>query len=269
MVEASCPNPSNLKAQEEEDNCKLDLALVFDTTSSMGDEIDEVKNSATEIVTKLFAKFPDSRVSIVDYQDRYPRGYPEDYPYNAVLPFSDTITSITDAINNLSLGDGGDYPETAYTALINTLQANQLGGWREDAEKAIILFTDAPPHDPEPITGYTLEDVINASQNPATIDINLASLSLTNTTNKPVSIYTVLLENDEDALTIFSELSGQTGGKVYQSTDIVASFLDAITDIEEKIANSPNQTVPEPSNLFGLFIIVLGSILKLKHSSQD
>ncbi len=218
----------------------------------MEDEIDEVKNSATEIVTKLFAKIPDSRVSIIDYQDRYPKGYPNDYPYNAVLPFSDSINSITSAIDSLSLGHGGDYPETAYTALINTLQGNQIGGWREEAAKAIILFTDAPPHDPEPITGYTLDDVINASKNPFTFDSNLAFPSLSNTTNQAVPIYTIFLENDEDALNTYSELSKQTGGKVYQSTNIVESLYGALADIEEDISNSPNQSVSEPSNVLGL-----------------
>jgi hypothetical protein len=233
----------------------------------MGDEIDEVKNSATEIVTKLFAKIPDSRVSVVDYRDQYPNGNYSDYPYHAVLPFSDNITDITSGINSLSLGDGGDYPETAYTALINTLQGNQINSWREDAEKAIILFTDAPPHDPEPFTGYTLNDVISASKNPFTLTVNPADISLMNTTNKPVSIYTILLENDENALTIFSQLSEETGGKLYQSPDIVESLFSAITDIEETITDNPS--VPEPNSLFSLFIISLLGFWKQSSVNRD
>lgn len=189
-------------AQGQSCNSPLDIAFVFDTTDSMDGEIVPITNLALDIANELLSEIPDTRVAVTNYRD-FPRssfgggffgggffggGFFgnssgqgssfSDYPYKAILPFSSDPSSITRVLSpSFFTTGGGDTPETAYTALINTIQGQGIGGWRDDAKKAIILFTDAPPHDPEPKTGYTASSVIDTAQNPLTIQTNPTSFS--------------------------------------------------------------------------------------------
>ena len=248
----------------------------------MGDDLSRVKSSALDIVNGLFADLPNSRVSVADYRDfpQSPYGGSGDYPYRAALPFSDNLTDITGAIDSLSIGWGNDYPESAYSALMNTIQGKGIGGWREAAKKSIILFTDAPPHEPEPFTGYTASSVIAAAQNPLTIQTNptgfsrnaatdsvISGLSTslaskTDATTNPVSIYSVVLGGNPSAVNYFSQISQETGGQLYTSPDILESFLAALEDIKEDVTEpEPDpepQSVPEPTSLLGLLLLSIG-----------
>lgn len=58
---------------------------------------------------------------------------------------------------------------------------------------------DAPPHDPEPFTGYTLNDVIAAAENA-----------------DPIFIYPIQIGGTVEK---FSELAEQTGGTVFTTAD--------------------------------------------------
>lgn len=135
---------------------RIDLAFVIDTTGSMWDDIDKVKASATEIVNSVIG--PDSRIALTDYKDF------GDYTYRADLPFTDDEATINKAIQSLSVGGGGDFPESVYSGLMRTIQAEGIDPWRKDANKVIILIGDAPPHDPEQNTGYTLNTVVEAAK---------------------------------------------------------------------------------------------------------
>ncbi len=124
-----------------------DISFVIDTTGSMGDDIDEVKASATDIIDAIFDEdnsILNSRVSVVGYND----------------PGTNTFLSFTDqpkiedrkaaalaAINSISVGGGGDFPELVYSGLIRSLDGS-AGEWREEAiARRIILFGDAPAKD--------------------------------------------------------------------------------------------------------------------------
>ncbi|MFC1615391.1 VWA domain-containing protein [Patescibacteria group bacterium] len=143
----------------------LDLIFVVDTTGSMYDDIAAAKASAVDIVNTLESSgLIDYRAAVVDYRDFPidPYGASGDYPYHAVLPFSSDSATIIGAINSLSLGNGLDWPESLYSALIRAMLCEGLGDWRNvpGIKKSVIVMTDAPPHDPEPFTGYTSADVI-------------------------------------------------------------------------------------------------------------
>lgn len=135
-----------------------DLVFVIDTTGSMGDDIDAVKRSATNVVNKLSGNF---RVALVDYKDRPSAGGDGgDYPSRLVLGFSSDKGAIVNAINSLGATGGGDWPETAYSGLMRALSLS----WRAAAARSIIWMGDAPPKDPEPITNFTKATVINAAR---------------------------------------------------------------------------------------------------------
>lgn len=71
-------------------NTPIDLALVFDTTGSMGSYLQGMKSAFKDLAKNLFNQVPDTRITVVDYKDfpLTPYGQFGDYPYPADLPFS-------------------------------------------------------------------------------------------------------------------------------------------------------------------------------------
>ncbi|MCL6614395.1 MAG: VWA domain-containing protein, partial [Firmicutes bacterium] len=118
----------------------LDLIFVIDTTGSMWDDIAGVKAAAIQIVNALENETPGYRVAIADYRDFpvSPYGASGDYPYHPVLPFSQDKARIISGIQSLSLGNGLDWPESVYSALIRAINTEGLGEWRDGATKVVI-----------------------------------------------------------------------------------------------------------------------------------
>jgi len=194
----------------------LDLIFVIDTTGSMWDDIANVKAAAADIVNSIDSQISDYRVALVDYRDFpiYPYGGAGDYPYHVILPFSTDKSAIVNAIQSLSLGWGADWQESVYSALIRAINTENLGSWRNGITKVVIVMGDAPPHDPEPITGYTEQSVVNAA---LAVD--------------PAIIYSIVIGGDPTTYGYFSALSEQTGGSVFTAPTaqtVVDALLDAI-----------------------------------------
>ena len=211
----------------------LDLCFIVDTTGSMGDDIENVKENMASILEHLAAKTENYRVALIDYRD-YPErsNESEDYPYKIQLYFTSNNESITDAINGLDLGNGGDSEETVYSALMSAVKLD----WRSDAKKVIIILGDAAPLDPEPITDFTYDDVLLALFN---ADINIdyedsddrvvdaldASL---------INVFSIGTDASSDAADFFEQISTSTGGS-YASVDDASKVGDAIIDSIEQI----------------------------------
>lgn len=219
----------------------LDLCFVVDTTGSMGDDIENAKDNMASILEHLAAKTENYRVALIDYRD-YPErsNESEDYPYKIQLYFTSNNESITDAINGLDLGNGGDSEETVYSALMSAVKLD----WRNDAKKVIIILGDAAPLDPEPITDFTYDDVLLALFN---ADINIdyedsddrvvdaldASL---------INVFSIGTDASSDAADFFEQISTSTGGS-YASVDDASKVGDAIIDSIEQIEVAEKITV--------------------------
>jgi len=167
----------------------LDLIFAIDVTGSMWDDIAAVKASASEIVEAIDSKVTGYRIAVVSYRDFpvWPYGDYGDWTYKDVLSFSSDKTAIIAAIQSLYVGGGADWQESVYSALMHCIDSSSLGGWRTGADKFIILMGDAPPHDPEPFTGYTLSTVTTAAEEA-----------------DPVSIYPIAIGPDSTTYTYFS-----------------------------------------------------------------
>lgn len=209
----------------------LDLCFVIDTTSSMRDDIDNAKRNMLAILDVLADKTSDYRVALVDYRDFAYRGGSQDYPAKIQLDFSDDRGVIVEAINGLNLGHGGDIPETVYSGLVKTLELK----WRENARHMIIIMGDAPPLDPEPDTGYTLDYVMAALYN-ASIDVDLEasdSRVLGESDRSAISIYSI--GTGSDSISAFMRLSEATGGKytdVASADEVSDAIIDSIDEME-------------------------------------
>jgi hypothetical protein len=204
-------------------NPGLDLVFVIDTTGSMYDDIAAAKAAAVDIVNEIDSQTEDYRVAVVDFRDFpiYPYGAPGDYAYNDVLNFSTDKTSIISAIQSLSLGNGMDWPESHYSALMHCFQKDNIGGWRDNVKKVAIVMTDAPPHDPEPYTGYVAQDVIDAA---IALD--------------PVIIYPIMIGFDSIALSYMETLAEGTEGEVFDAA-YAGEVVEAIMEAIETTFNAP------------------------------
>ena len=117
---------------------KLDLALVIDTTGSMGDELEYLKVEFRAITERIAERFPhvDQRWAIVVYRDQGDAYVVRDYD------FTSSLNRLIDRLGDQQAAGGGDYPEAVDQALDCALELN----WRDDAAKVAFLIADAPPH---------------------------------------------------------------------------------------------------------------------------
>lgn len=140
-------------------NASVDLVFVVDTTGSMGGAIDTVKRIAGDLIEQVDAGTLSARHALVDYRDFPGRAGSQDYPSRLQSDFTFDTGAIQTAIQGLDLGYGGDYPETVYSGLKTAIDL----AWRPGVKKVVINLGDAPPLEPEPVTGLTADDIIAAS----------------------------------------------------------------------------------------------------------
>ena len=243
----------------------VDLVFVIDLTGSMWDDIDEVQARASEIVQDLVARNLNFRVAIVGYRDHpiAPYGSPGDFPYLDVLPFASDEPTIIAAIDALTVGGGADWEESVYSGLLRAINTNagSLGEWRLVAQKRIVLMGDAPPHDPEPVTGYTEQSILDAidlieDESGVLGRAGLRAVAV----QRPVTIHGIIIGDDPPAHLAFSELAAATGG-TSELAAAASNVVGAILATIEKFFTSPPVAViaPPASVLEGTSILFDGS----------
>jgi len=137
----------------------VDVAIVFDTTGSMGGEIAALRNNLVSFVNGVRQTLPlsDIRFALVDFKD-YPNRYnscgysgqyslPTDAPFTVVTPIGGTDLQLVQAVNSLSAQGGQDQPEAYARALWELSQPDSGLNFRPGSARFAILVGDAPPHD--------------------------------------------------------------------------------------------------------------------------
>jgi VCBS repeat-containing protein len=148
----------------------LDLAFVIDTTGSMGSTIDAVKSQVDAVADQLAASTSSYRIAVTSFRDQPSyTGDPNDYASRVDQPFTTDTGAIKTAVDGLTASGGGDTPESAYSGIEAAIGLP----WRPGVKKEIIVFTDAPPHDPEPISGLTASKVVSdaLAVDPAVVNV--------------------------------------------------------------------------------------------------
>lgn len=162
------------------ENMTLDLAIVLDTTGSMGDEIEEVKKNLTRVIENLKAENQnrDLKVSLIAYKDLTTSGLKpathkletlstvhkpilepatDDYVTKIVQHLTSDLDLIDTSVQEVSVSGGGDTREAildAFETAMNDLQ------WRQGADKNILMIGDAPGHKVSKTSGATVDEVL-------------------------------------------------------------------------------------------------------------
>lgn len=139
---------------------KLDLALIIDTTGSMGDELEYLKVEIDSIASRIKRLFPnvDQRFALVLYRDN------GDEYVTRTFDFTGSIGDFRSQLARQRATGGGDYPEAMQEAL---RQANGLS-WRDGSTARVaFLVGDAPPHAQH--FDQTLDSVMQLRQKEVTL----------------------------------------------------------------------------------------------------
>ena len=172
---------------------ELDVAIVLDTTSSMGDEIAYLQTEFESIATTIKAKFPQTtpRFGLVVYRDHV------DTYLTKAVPFTTDVDAFRASLAAQSANGGGDIPE----AVPEGLTEGDGLGWRTTDEVARVMFwvADAPQHPGE-------EQKVNVAVNAAL--------------QKGIHVYPVAASGvDNDAELAMRQTAQITGGRYLFLTD--------------------------------------------------
>ena len=162
---ADIPDPENLDIKVFEDDrefdvtylgligressAKVDIIFVFDVTGSMGDEIKSMIEKSKDFADEIASAGFDYRFSLVTFRDEISKG---DYG------FTSDVSTFKSWLASLKAEGGGDTPENDLDAMMYAMRLPV----RKDAQKVLVLITDAPYHykgDGSKWSHYTVEDV--------------------------------------------------------------------------------------------------------------
>jgi len=127
--------------QVTNENPKVDVVFVLDTTGSMDGLIQTAKEKIWSIATTMASaqQTPEIRIGLVAYRDR------GDAYVTKTVDLSDDLDSVYATLMDFEAGGGGDGPESVNEALYSAVHDMS---WTEQnqAYQVIFLVGDAPPH---------------------------------------------------------------------------------------------------------------------------
>nr|WP_232958697.1 cutinase family protein [Corynebacterium marambiense] len=258
----------------------LEEVLLIDTTGSMTDDIDSARRNAAKIAEKVLAANPKSKIGLAEYRDWSTPFYDGSGAPRAsrwVVPLTTDFDEFQRGLDSLTTSGGADEPEDLYSGLMDVFLHAE---WSAGANHSVIAISDAPPHDPECVTGLTAQKIINLARESA-VTVNLADQlkeergALTScggaysddraardaeTPMDPIDllldgadgdfegrgdISVNLVTNNPYLADRVDGLFGQLGGNVYNYDGAAAA--DAIIDAAEADAKIPNAVLDVPS----------------------
>jgi len=167
---------------------KADVAIVMDTTGSMGGSIaDLVSSLVGKILPELRRQIPDIAFGLVEHKDYpvSPYGGTGDFPVKLHREITDNVESVRTALASLSASGGSDLPESQVPAMFHALTgaelkwssgsvpkreppAGKLGaiGFRPGALPIVVLVTDIDWHEAthDPYSASTVPDAVTREQ---------------------------------------------------------------------------------------------------------
>ncbi len=131
---------AHVRASKRTAKTELDVAIVLDTTSSMGDEIRFLQDEFDSIAATIKTKFPQAipRFGLVVYRD-----HRDDYLTQST-PFTTDVAAFRATLQAQRANGGGDLPEAVPEGLSDGVALD----WRTTPNVARVMFwvADAPHH---------------------------------------------------------------------------------------------------------------------------
>ncbi len=129
-----------LQGHRTDDEFRVDVAFVVDATGSMGEEIDRIKTTISDIAGRVAdsGHRPDLRFALVSYRD-----FGDDFVTHTVN-FTHDVEAFQRVVDGLQAGGGGDGPEALNEALDETMR--RLEWRREPTLRLAFVVADAPAH---------------------------------------------------------------------------------------------------------------------------
>jgi VWFA-related protein len=192
----------------------VDVVFVFDTTGSMGGEVEGVKDTCITFAQQLKDKGRDYRLGLVTFWDEVKGMYQSDGSLTSdVAEFKSWIESIHPVS-----GQGAGDLENDFGAL---KQASQMK-FRDGAQRVFILITDAPPHH----YGDAPDDGVSFEDPDLTVDRIIPILQ-----GAAVTVFAVAANQAE-----YRQIVSETGGHFYD-LETESDFTGIINEIGGIIAS--------------------------------
>ena len=213
---------------------RIDILLLFDVTQSMREVIDEVRANAGTIMRAIRAGNPNSAFGVASFAD-----YQERMPWRLDRDITEDMDSISAAITRLRLYDGKDFPEAYSRALYEA----RFIGWRPGARRFIILFGDAPAHDPN---FYGQSTGIDPGRDgiPGTEDDLRFAEVVRDLAVDRITVLVNYVPGDPLARKGFEFLAAQTGGAAIPVSDAKQVSTAIVTGLNEQSFARPSIVVP-------------------------
>jgi Mg-chelatase subunit ChlD len=167
---------------------RADVMFVLDCTGSMEGEIQAIKDSISDFADTITSQGVRVRVGLVEFRDRLIGEEHRVFQFKGQV-FTDDPVAFRSVVAPLKADGGGDEPESSLDALMLALRQP----FSDDAEKVIVLITDAPPHIPDKST-KNIDEVLQAIR-----------------ANKLGQLYIVMRPQDENSLIYLRLLEAARG----------------------------------------------------------
>lgn len=123
---------------------KADVMFVLDCTGSMQGEIDAIKDAIMAFADTIESEGVRVRVGLIEFRDRLNKEEARVLNFGG-QPFTSDPAAFRRQVTSLKATGGGDEPESSMDAVMLALRQP----FASDANKVIVLVTDAPPHIPD------------------------------------------------------------------------------------------------------------------------
>lgn len=134
----------------------IDIAIVVDTTGSMGDDIEAIRDRLVELIDALAEVQPDYQVAVVEYRD-----VGDDFEARTGQNLTSDKMAAQGAVASLEVGGGGDWCEHVHAGLSEAINGQS---WRAGTVHRVILIGDAPAHEyPDDMRNF--QNVVDAAEN--------------------------------------------------------------------------------------------------------
>lgn len=177
-----------------------DIYFLMDTTGSMSGPIGSLRASASAVMNGLVADFPevDLAFGAGDFKDFQSPTQFDPYSFRHQVSLTGDVAAVQAGIDQWIANGGDDLPEGHFYAFDQIAEnrapsndGSSAGtiGWRPDAKRILVVFGDAPAHDPvcsaitSQVNGHAVPyDITEASATAKLVSAGITFIGISTTT---------------------------------------------------------------------------------------